>query len=380
MSGHGGLHVGIDARELLGRRTGVGRYLAELLARWTRLPDYANARLTLYAPAPLDGSWIGEGGASVTPRIVAGGSGTRWEQTTLSSAAGRDELDVFFAPAYSLPLRLRTPAVVAMHDVSFAAHPEWFPWREGLRRRWLARWSASRAAAVLTLTEFSRSEILDHLGATRAKVRVIPPAVDTHPALDGLPPSTAAREPLVLFVGSIFNRRHVPSLLRAFALLRRTLPQARLAIVGENRTHPHEHIPGLIEQLGLGECVDLLDYVDDATLSGLYARARAFAFLSEYEGFGLTPLEAMARGVPAVLLDTPVARESCGDAADYVSDPNDRERLRDALHRLLTDDAYHASRAAAGVAAASRYSWDRTAAETFSVLASSGQGTVGSGQ
>jgi glycosyltransferase involved in cell wall biosynthesis len=370
------LRLGIDARELLGRPTGVGRYLAELLARWTRDPACATTTLVLYAPAALDLPWLGEGGAGVERRTVPGGTGTRWEQLDLPRAAGRDGLDVFFAPAYTAPLRLPTPIAVAMHDVSFAARPQWFRWREGLRRRWLARASARRAAVVITFTEWSRSEIVDHLGVPESRVRVVAHGVDTHPAVAaarGVPPARAASpERLVLHVGSIFNRRHVPALLRGFALVARELPAAQLAVVGENRSFPHEDLAGLVAALGLQSRVTLHDYVPEAVLEALYARARAFAFLSEYEGFGLTPLEAMSRGVPAVLLDTPVARETCGGAAVYVPGALDRAALRDALLRLLTDDAYHAARVEAGRRRAAAFSWDRAARETFDVLTACG--------
>lgn len=369
------LRIGIDARELLGRPTGVGRYLAELLARWTRDRALAAHHLVLYAPAPVELAWLGDTGATAEARVVPGSGGTGWEQGALASAAAEDALALFFAPAYSAPLRLRVPTAVAMHDVSFAAQPQWFRWREGLRRRWLARLSAGRAAAVLTLTEWSRGQIVDHLGIASSKVHVVAPAVDTHPALapvgyDAPPAAGASGERLVLYVGSIFNRRHVPALLRAFPLVVRDVPTARLAVVGENRSHPREDLPALIDHLELGSHVALHDYVDAPTLAGLYARACAFVFLSEYEGFGLTPLEAMARGVPALLLDTEVARESCGDAADYVASPEDRRGIAASIVRLLREDAYRAARARDGRARAARFSWDRTAARTFEILKS----------
>ncbi len=369
------LRIGIDARELLGRPTGVGRYLSELLARWTRDPALAAHRLVLYAPEPLALGWIGAEGATVEPRVLPGGSGTRWEQLTLARAAADDDLTVYFAPAYQAPLRLRVPLVLSMHDVSFAARPQWFGWREGLRRRWLATWSARRAAAVLTLTAWSREEIVEHLGTPASRIHVVPPAVDTHPALarpagGAAAASPEAGGPLVLYVGSIFNRRHVPAVIRGFSLLAQARADARLAVVGDNRTCPRQDLHALVTQLDLGARVTLYDYVNEETLAALYARARAFVFLSEYEGFGLTPLEAMARGVPAVLLDTPVARESCGEAADYVASPDDHEALRDALLRLLADGRHHASRVEAGRRRAAAFSWDRSARTTFDVIRS----------
>jgi glycosyltransferase involved in cell wall biosynthesis len=222
---------------------------------------------------------------------------------------------------------------------------------------------------VLTLTEFSRQEIVRHLGVPPAKVQVIAPAVDAHPALappraDGPP---AGRPPVALYVGSIFNRRHVPALIAAFAAAARQVTGARLEIVGENRTYPHQPLEPAIAACDATDRVVLRDYVHEGTLRDLFDQARAFVFLSEYEGFGLTPLEAMLRGVPAIVLDTPVAREAYGDGAIYVDRP-DSPALAGEIARLLSDEAWHAARAAAGRASARRYSWDRTATETWDAL------------
>src|SRR5439155_976287 len=125
-------------------------------------------------------------------------------------------------------------------------------------------------------------------------------------------------EPVVLFVGSIFNRRRVPELIRAFGRVARAHRDASLEIVGDDRTHPRQDLARAIADEALGERVRWHAYLPEAELQAMYGRARAFAFLSEYEGFGLTPVEALAAGIPPVVLDTAVARETCGDAALYV--------------------------------------------------------------
>ena len=140
-----------------------------------------------------------------------------------------------------------------------------------------------------------------------------------------------------------------------------------LEIVGDNRSYPHQDLRATIAGEAVADCVQWHEYVSDAALHAMYARARAFAFLSEYEGLGLTPLEALAAGVPPVLLDTPVARESCGAAAIYVPH-NDRQALTRALESLLFDDRLRAALLAAAPAELARYSWSRAAADTLTVL------------
>jgi alpha-1,3-rhamnosyl/mannosyltransferase len=170
-----------------------------------------------------------------------------------------------------------------------------------------------------------------------------------------------------LFVGSIFNRRHVVDLIRAFAPLAHAHPEASLDIVGDNRSYPREDLQRTIAEGGLGGQVRWHEYVTDAELHQLYARARAFAFLSEYEGLGLTPLEALAAGVPPVLVDTPVARESCASAAVYVP-VRDVPATARALEAVLFDEATRSRIFAAAPAVLAKYSWPRAAQETLSVL------------
>ena len=101
----------------------------------------------------------------------------------------------------------------------------------------------------------------------------------------------------------------------------------------------------------------------------LYSEARAFAFLSEYEGLGLTPLEALAAGIPSVLLDTSVAREACGQAALYVPQ-GDIDAIANALEALLYDEERRRTLLAAAPAVLSRFNWSRAASATLAILES----------
>jgi glycosyltransferase involved in cell wall biosynthesis len=311
-------------------------------------------------------------------RLVTGRGGTRWEQQQLLSSLARDHVDVFFAPGYTAPLLARLPLVVAIHDVSFAAHPEWFSAREGLRRRIISRRAASLASAVTTLSEFSKRELIEVLGVAPEKIHIIRPGVQ-NPApgpRTPRPPSLAGRtnelrrgrlEPRVLYVGSIFNRRHVPDLIRAFAQVAQRHPEVRLDLVGDDRSFPREDIPAVIAGEHQQGRVFWHQYVSEEALGALYSAARAFVFLSEYEGLGLTPLEALTCDVPSVLLDTPIARESCGEAALYVK-RSDIPGTAAAIEELLFSDAVRQSLLAAAPAVLTRYDWPRAARETLAVL------------
>jgi glycosyltransferase involved in cell wall biosynthesis len=364
------MRIAIDARELAGLPTGVGRYLGEIIRAWGALPEAMEHDFILCAPATTTYD-----GPLRVSMAVEPGTGTAWEQRTLPRLARASSTDVLFCPGYSGPIFGSTPMVVAIHDVSFAAHPEWFRWREGLRRRIVTRASARRAARVLTLTEFSKREIVDHLGVPADRIDVVYPGVTPVTVGRGFSPATEAPSigalsaglkpcPTLLYVGSIFNRRHVPETIKGFEHLARRRPDATLTIVGDNRTFPRidlEHVAHDHER------VTIRSYVSDDALRELYRGARAFVFLSEYEGFGLTPLDALAAGIPIVVLDTPVAREVFGEAAIYVAEPTP-PLVEAALEAALFDEGARAAALAQAPAIVARYSWSACARGVLQVL------------
>jgi glycosyltransferase involved in cell wall biosynthesis len=343
------MRFAVDARELQGNPTGVGRFLGELLGQWETMPEAQAHEFVLLTP---DGAE----------------RGTVWEQLDLPRLVLGTHADVLFSPAYTGPLRGAVPMVVAIHDVSFAAHPEWFSWSEGARRRTIATLAARKAKRIITISEFSRREIVAHLGVDDSKVTVLHPGV---PALSMR--TDSPRTPTILFVGSVFNRRHVPELIEGFARVAREHPDTQLHIVGDNRTTPHIDLAAVANASGIGDRVHFRSYIADQELRALYAESEAFVFLSEYEGFGLTPLEALAAGVPVVLLDTPVAREVCGAAALYVKRP-DPVAIADALRRALFDRHERERILSSASHVLQRYSWTDCARGVLRVLVEAAHG------
>ena len=359
------MRIAVDARELCGRPTGVGRYLSELLAEWANSSDAGRHSWLLYAHERpgIDALW------SSSVRVLGGGGSSAWEQWTLPRALAHERPDVLFSPAYTAPLAAPAPTVLTVHDVSFFARPEWFSFREGTRRRLLTAWSARRARVVITDSQFSKSEIVKHIGVPGSKVRVIPLGVRQRSWQPGLELSRERpREPMVLYVGSVFARRRVDQLIAGFDQVVDRVPSARLEIVGDNRTVPHIDLNALRGQTRHADRISIRSYVDEETLRDLYARASVFAFLSEYEGFGLTPLEALASGIPPVVLDTPIARETCGPAARYVPAADTSGPLVDALCDCLTHG--HAREAILQHASSvlARYQWPAAAAATLHAI------------
>ena len=137
--------------------------------------------------------------------------------------------------------------------------------------------------------------------------------------------------------------------------------------MGDNRSHPYCDVSALVAASTASARIHWHRYAPEHQLQQLYSQARAFAFLSEYEGLGLTPLEALTAGIPSVLLDTAVAREACGQAALYVP-LGDIEAITSALETLLYDETTRRSLLAAAPDALGRFDWPRAARATLAVL------------
>jgi glycosyltransferase involved in cell wall biosynthesis len=349
------LHIAVDGRELLGRPTGPGRYLREVLRCWSQpAVSSPSHRYTIVSPAE-PGALSDTFGARVAWHVEpATAAGTLWEQRQLPRALTRAGADVLFAPAYTAPLRAGCPVVLAIHDVSYFVHPEWFSWREGLRRRWVTRAASRRAHTIATISQFSRAEIHRVLGIPLERIVLAPPGAPAD-----VVPAQAPASTTVLFVGSLFQRRHPQKMVEAIALASRDVGEVRLILAGDNRTSPRLDPVALATAAGVADRVTVREYVSEPELAELYRHARVLLYLSDYEGFGIPPLEALAHGVAPVVLDTAVSREVYGDAAVRVA--ADPRAIAQAIVRLMREPHAHATIIAAGRAQLARYSWNDTA-------------------
>ena len=225
----------------------------------------------------------------------------------------------------------------------------------------------SVADAVVTLSRFGRTELIDCYGLAPERIAICPGGVserfrptadraELRPVLDRY----GISEPYLLSVCSLEHNKNLPRLLQAFSIAAEGAEgDWRLVLTGRpGSAAPQLH--QLIAQLGLAERVILTGFVPDDDLPALYAGAELFAFVSLYEGFGLPPLEAMACGT-AVLASTAASLPEVLGKAAWLVDPTDLEAIAGALGTLMADEGARGKLAEAGLRRAARFTWARTA-------------------
>ncbi|GIW09597.1 MAG: glycosyl transferase family 1 [Dehalococcoidia bacterium] len=353
------MRIGIDARPLADRFPGIGRYLAGLIPALMAADPALQLALFIdpaarggrLDPAPLAGE-RGELVPLVDPIFSPHG---QWHAARVID---RYRLDLLHAPYFLLPLGLRTPFVVTIHDLIPLSHPEVLPGRLARLLYPFALALAVRTARlVLADSQWVATDLAQRGLVAPERVVVVPAAADALPPPSGLPlPPEWPRPPYLLSVAADKPLKNLPFLVRAYAASGVTLP---LVLAGPPDPR-HLATVATIRALGLEGRVVRLGAVPEAHLGDLYRGALAFLFPSLAEGFGLPPLEAMQAGVPVVASTATSLPEVLGDAALLVP-PNDEAGWARALRRVVEDGALRATLAAAGRERARRFSWQRSA-------------------
>ncbi len=218
------------------------------------------------------------------------------------------------------------PLVVSVNDVAFLHHPEAFT-RHGLRFHLRALEVVHRdATAIITPSEFTRSELI-RAGFDPAAVCRVPLAPSLRATHGAAPVPRLSRSPYILMVGTIEPRKNHSTVVAAFARLRTRFPELELVVAGADGWLTD---PGLFRAPGIRR----LGHVSDAVLGHLYEHAMAAVCASRYEGFDMTLLDALAHGCPVVASDIPVHREIGAGAAQYV-DSDDSAAFASALADIV---------------------------------------------
>jgi glycosyltransferase involved in cell wall biosynthesis len=336
--------IALNARFYAHRPTGMQRYALELARRFAQHLDPVRPSKPLRGP-----------------------SGHLWEQFYLPSAVrGR----LLWSPNNTGPLAI-AKQVCTIHDLIPLDHPEWFNRRFAQWYAWLLPPLGKRVRRIVAISEFTKRRAVKLLSVPPEKIVVIPNGVDARFSRRPTGEIAAMRCELgisspsyLLYVGSLEPRKNLRRLLEAWARAQTRVPEEVILVVagpaGSSRVF------GSVE-IQPSPRVVFTGYVADESLPALYSGALAVVYPSLYEGFGLPPLEAMACGAPVITSNNTSLPEVVGDGALLV-DPHDVNSIAEGIIAVLGNSALREELTRRGLARASRFTWERSARQTLSVL------------
>lgn len=377
------MRVGIDVSLVPGERAGGGQYAYQLARALTRVdpdvsyllypvfyyivhPDYPRTELP-------EATNMRVAFRDLPPKDVQ--SFWRPEAPAIFKEWLLGPVDVVHSTTFCVPrFQLRPKRlVVTIYDLSFITHPEHHLPANVEHCLAGTRLAVEHADAIIAISDHTRRDLVERLGAPAERITVTPLAHDAGLARVNDPERLAAvqkryglPENFVLFLGALEPRKNLERLLEAYAVLPPGLRRDVHLVVAGGSGWLNDSIHARVAELGLEESVHFAGYIDGGDLAALYSLATVFAYPSLYEGFGLPVLEAMACGTPVLTSNVSSLPEVAGDAAILVT-PTDIDSIAAGLRRLLESPALHAELATRGIAQAARFSWERCAEQTLAV-------------
>ncbi len=326
----------MDMRVLIDNRwdgdTGIGKLYREVMARMPAeiSPSFVQSRLAL--------------GNLLTPLMLA-------------REIRRCDADVFYSPSFMPPLYGRIPFVFTIHDLMHLFY--YTPWHRLYYQQVIAR-LATRAKQIITVSDFSKGQLVDLLGIDERLITVVYNGVD-----DRYRENTDVFQwevPYFLYVGNRRKNKNLPAMLTAFA--RASIPSDFMFFLSG---HMDEDLSVLIGQLGISRRVRFLGRIPEENLPALYKGAYATFFVSLMEGFGLPIIESMATGTPVLTSTAGPLPEVAGDAALCV-DPRNEDAIAAGIETLVNDRTRYDTLKNKGLVRAAQFTWDNTAAKTWNVI------------
>lgn len=296
-----------------------------------------------------------------------------WEQIVLPHQLKRDRVTLFHGAINALPVAWTGPSVVTILDLTFLLMPHAFNRRNRAYLHWMVRHTARRADQIITISDATRHDVVHLLGAEPQRVTRVHCGVDERfkpmrgtAVLDAFRRKRGLPDRFILYLGTIEPRKNLIRLIDAYLDLRRDGRIDLPLILAGGSGWRNDDISKRIADAGPQSGVFRVGYVPEEDLALWYNAADLFVYVSEYEGFGLPPLEALACGTPVVASNCSSIPEVVGNAAMLV-DPTDVDSIADGMRQVLDDRVLHAHLSAAGPERASSFTWKRMAEETLAI-------------
>lgn len=373
------MKIGIDSR-LLHNPTGIGRYTRSLFYEYTHRHSFDPDTFILFSDRPMftDQQLECEENSLKNSKTVIAPCQRRilWTNWSLPPLLRQHKIDVYHGVCnFELPLRKVCRYVVTIHDLVPLFFPELVPKKHLLFFRVFMKRVAHTADAVITDSEHSKHDIIQHLKIPEDNIRVIYLGYNQHyqrvqdqRLIADVLAYYGIRQPYLLFVGIIEPKKNLERLVQAYTLLQKDAiitKDTQLVIAGGEGWFS-ERLYRKVQESELTQQIVFPGFIPDEHLPALYSGAALFVFPSIYEGFGLPVLEAMSCGVPVVTSNVSSLPEIAGEAG-FLVDPRQPETIARGIAAVLSDLQLQEQMQAKGYRQAQKFSWQRTAEETYRV-------------
>jgi glycosyltransferase involved in cell wall biosynthesis len=369
------MRIGIDARLVFYNRAGIGQYILQLTEALASLEPEEDTFFLLQSRK--DRSTILNSNGFVR-RSLWTPSHNRFEQITLSFEVSRLGLDLLHSPDFIPPFKRNCKSIITIHDLAFLLYPH-FLTKESARYYGQIDQAWRKTDHIIAVSETTKHDSIKMLGVPEKKITVIHEAAN--PIYRPLPKDEAQGvvkakynldQDFILFVSTIEPRKNLPGLLRAYRRLRDEYKREELLVLAGSNGWLWEEVYETVAKLNLEKHVVFLGRVPSEDLVYLYNAARLLVHPSFYEGFGLTPLEAITCGAPVIASNISSIPEVVGDAAVLI-DPHDLDGLMVAIWRVLTEPELRQDLICKGLKRAQKFSWLDAARRTLEVYHKVGQ-------
>jgi len=365
--------IGIDANEAnVKNRVGIGQFAFNVIKGLEEIDKKNSYILYLKEPPLSDLPKEREGW-----RYRVFGPGKAWTQIALPFRlfTQKEKLDVFYSPSHYSPRFSPFPTVISIMDLGHHHFPEQFAKKDLYQLTRWEKYSVRNSRRIVTISEFSKSEIIKIYHYPENRITVAYPGYDQFKIesekfkVDEIKKKYGVKDKYLLYLGTLKPNKNIEGIVAAFGLLTKTSPSAPITLViAGKKGWLYETIFEKVKKLGLEDKVIFTGFLDEKEKPYLIAGAEAFVMPSFYEGFGIPILEAMSLGVPVITSKVASMPEVGGNAAIYC-DPQNPEEIAEAMKKVLgLKKSQRDEIIALGKKQAEKFSWENCARKVLETI------------
>jgi len=340
------MNIAFDAKRLYNNNTGLGNHSRTTIDILTEyFPENAYFLYTPKVSKNVDTERFLSKTGCVTRMPEGMMKGSLWRTFGLSDDVKNDKIDLFHGLSNELPIGMKVPTVVTIHDVAFRTFPDMYHWidRQIYDLKW--RYACKNADRIIAISECTKKDIVDFYGVSPDKIDVVYQPVGVRyyddlidsPQEKGVVDASIIDGDFMLYVGSVNSRKNLLGAVKALELLPKDI-QIPLLVVGGGRGYKAEVERYVAEHHLERLVVSPNRRIGDDELQTLYRKARAFVYPSFYEGFGLPVVEALLSGCPVITSNVSSLPEAGGPYSLKV-DPNSVDDIAEKMKQVLCDNA-----------------------------------------